>query len=165
MADLPKEKKFRKKTSNTYTLLELCVSADLYPVVQAVNNFSDAMKDLAAACGEGSLIKLGDKLYALIHLNYVPGTSITDHISKFQTIYTSLKSAQVSHPKTQIDTTMAGIFVLKSFQFDNSLTSLIQNLFDVDPFTFEKLAIHMGAEHSCTEQSESLNAVSSKPFV
>ncbi|OAV86248.1 hypothetical protein PTTG_30005, partial [Puccinia triticina 1-1 BBBD Race 1] len=67
-----KEKKFRKKTSNAYTLLELCVSAELYPVVQAVDNFSDAMKDLAAACGEKSLIKLGDKLYSLIHLDYVP---------------------------------------------------------------------------------------------
>ncbi|OAV87873.1 hypothetical protein PTTG_11354, partial [Puccinia triticina 1-1 BBBD Race 1] len=38
-----KEKKFREKTSNAYTLLELCVSANLYPVVQAVANFLDAM--------------------------------------------------------------------------------------------------------------------------
>ncbi|OAV92099.1 hypothetical protein PTTG_07865 [Puccinia triticina 1-1 BBBD Race 1] len=109
------EKKFQKKTSNAYTLLELCVSAKLYPVVQAVDTFSKAMENLAEACGEQLLIKLGDKLYALIHLDYVPGTSIADHISKFQTMYTSLKSAQVSHPKTQIDTAMAGIFFLKSF--------------------------------------------------
>ncbi|OAV86177.1 hypothetical protein PTTG_30044, partial [Puccinia triticina 1-1 BBBD Race 1] len=162
-----KEKKFRKKTSNAYTLLELCVSAELYPVVQAVNNFSDAMKDLAAACGEKSLIKLGDKLYSLIHLDYVPGTSIADHINKFQTIYTSLKSAQISTPNTQIDTAMAGIFFLKSFRFDDSLNSLIQNMYDIDPFTFEKLAVCMNLKHSRVVQSGtgSINALSSKPFI
>ncbi|OAV85334.1 hypothetical protein PTTG_30604, partial [Puccinia triticina 1-1 BBBD Race 1] len=75
-----KEKKFRKKTLNAYTLLELCVSADLYPVVQAADTFSKAMEDLAEACGESSLIKLGDKLYALIQLKFIPGTSIATHI-------------------------------------------------------------------------------------
>ncbi|OAV86058.1 hypothetical protein PTTG_30108 [Puccinia triticina 1-1 BBBD Race 1] len=110
-----KEKKFRKKTSNAYTLLELCVSANLYPVVQAVDTFSEAMKDLADACGEKLLIKLGNKLYALIHLDFVPGSSIADHIGKFQSMYTSLKSAQISTPNTKIDTAMAGIFFLKSF--------------------------------------------------
>ncbi|OAV91754.1 hypothetical protein PTTG_27873 [Puccinia triticina 1-1 BBBD Race 1] len=109
------EKKFRKKTSNAYTLLELCMSADLYSVVQAADTFSEAMEELALACGEQSLIKLGDKIYSLIHLDFVPGTSIADHTSKFQSMYTSLKSAQISHPKTQIDTAMAGIFFLKSF--------------------------------------------------
>ncbi|OAV96216.1 hypothetical protein PTTG_26419 [Puccinia triticina 1-1 BBBD Race 1] len=109
------KKKFRKKTSNAYTLLELCVSPNLYPVVQAVNTFSQAMVNLADACGEKSLIKLGDKLYALIHLDFVPRSSIADHIGKFQSMYTSLKSAQISTPNTQINTAMAGIFFLKSF--------------------------------------------------
>ncbi|OAV85730.1 hypothetical protein PTTG_30314, partial [Puccinia triticina 1-1 BBBD Race 1] len=159
-----KEKKFRKKTANAYTLLELCVSANLYSVVQAANSFSKAMTDLAEACGEQSLIKLGDKLYTLIHLDYVPGTSIAAHISKFQSMYTSLKSAQLVTKHMQVDTAMAGMFFLKSFRHDDSLASLIQNLFDTDPFTFEKLATQMSIEHSRNELSGTINAVSSKPF-
>ncbi|OAV86992.1 hypothetical protein PTTG_29628 [Puccinia triticina 1-1 BBBD Race 1] len=164
------EKRFRKKTSNAYTLLELCVSADLQSVVQSVDTFSKAMEGLALACGERSLIKLGDKIYSLTHFDYVPGTSIADHISKFQSMYTSLKSAQISIPNTKVDTAMAGIFFLKSFRFDDTLTGLIQTLYDMDPFTFEKIAIRMNAEHNRIEQarsigSSSINALSSKPFV
>ena len=98
------------------------------------------MTALAAACGENSLIKLGDKLYSLISLVYFPGTSIGNHISTFTGLYTSLKSAIATTESISVNTTMAGIFFLKSFWNEDSLASLIQNLYDLKPFTFEKLA-------------------------
>ena len=95
---------------------------------------------LAAACGENSLIKLGNKLFSLISLVYVPGTSIGTHISTFTTHYTSLKSSITMTKLMTVDTTMAGILFLKSFRNDNTLAPLIQNLYEIKPFSFEKLA-------------------------
>jgi hypothetical protein len=66
-----------------------------------------------------------------------------------------------------VDTQMARIFFLKSFPRDDSLASLIQNLYDIIPFTFEKLAARMNIEDSRSEKvSSSINAVTTaKNFV
>jgi hypothetical protein len=167
-----KEKNFRKKSALAFTLLQSCLSSDLKPVAAAADSFSEAMESLAETCGEQSLIKLGDKLFALVSCDYVPGTSIGTHVSKFQTLYNSLKSAVAATKNSEVDdklkndmdvgTTMAGIFFLKSFRLDDSLASLIQNLYDIQPFTFERLAARMNVEDTRTEKgSGSLSALSS----
>jgi hypothetical protein len=109
------------------------------------------MTALGKTCGEKSLIKLGDKLYALVCCDFVPGTSIAAHVAKFQTLYTSLKSDLVRNENMKVTTTVAGIFFLKSFRNDNSLSALIHNIYDMVPFSFEKLASRMNIEHSRTE--------------
>jgi hypothetical protein len=86
---LNKDKKiFRKKSMLAWTLLHASLSADLKPIAAASEKFSKAMIASATACGENSLIKLDDKLYSLISLVYVPGTSIGSHISTFTSLYT-----------------------------------------------------------------------------
>jgi hypothetical protein len=59
---------------------------------------------------------------------------------------------------------MAGIFFLKSFRNNDSLSSLVQNMYNMEPFSFEKLAARMNIEHSRTEKlaSGSVNAVAAK---
>jgi hypothetical protein len=83
---------------------------------------------------------------------------------KFQTLYTSLKSALIGNENMSVNTTMAGIFFLKSFQNNNSLAALVQNMYNMTPFTFEKLAAQMNIEHSCSASgvSGTIYAVSSK---
>jgi hypothetical protein len=51
-----------------------------------------------------------------------------------------------------VDTTMAGIFFLKSFQKNETLAPLIQNLYDITPFLFEKLADCMHVEDSSNKR-------------
>jgi hypothetical protein len=59
---------------------------------------------------------------------------------------------------------MAGILFLKSFRNDDLLSALVQNIYDMMPFTFEKLATCMNIEHSQSESSAagSVNAVGPK---
>ena len=84
-------------------------------IAAAAETFAKAMATLAETCGKKSLIKLGDKLYALICCDYIPGSLIAAHVAKFQSLYTSLKSALVSNEDMKVTSTMAGIFFLKSF--------------------------------------------------
>jgi hypothetical protein len=114
-AEHAKEKIFCKKCALAFTLLHLCLSTYLKPIAAASKNFSEAMTALGETCGEKSIIKQGNKLYALISCDFVPGTSIASHIAKFQTVYTSLKLDLVGNENMKITTTMAGICFLKSF--------------------------------------------------
>jgi hypothetical protein len=158
------EKIFRKKSALAFTLLHSCLSSDLKPIAAASETFADVWSSLGDTCGEKSLIKLGDKLYALVCCDFTPGSSITAHVARFQSLYTSLKSDLVSNENMKVTTTMAGIFFLKSFRNDNSLSALIQNMYDMEPFTFEKLAACMNIEHSQSESltTGSINAVAKK---
>jgi hypothetical protein len=106
-----KDKKiFWKKSALAWTLFHSSLLANLKPITAASDSFSKAMIALAAACGKNPLIKLGNKLFSLISLVYVPGTSIGTHISTFTALYTSLKSAIEMTNLMTVDTTMAGIF-------------------------------------------------------
>ena len=138
--------------------------ADLKPIAAASETSSEAMTALGETCGKKSLIKLGNKFYALICCNYFPGTSIAAHIAKFQSLYTLLKSALIGNDNTKVNTTMAGIFFLKSFSNDDSLASLVQNMYDMVPFSFEKLAARMNIKNSKTESllSGTINAVGAR---
>jgi hypothetical protein len=129
-----------------------------------LETFAEAMAALAETCGEKLLIKLGDNLYALISCDFVPGSSIASHVAKFQSLYTSLKSDLVGNENMKVSTTMAGIFFFKSFRNDESLSALIQNMYDMVPFSFEKLAARMNIENSRTESltAGTVNAVAPK---
>jgi hypothetical protein len=103
-------------------------------------------------------------MYALISCDFVPGTSIASHIAKFQTLYTSLKSDLVRNQNMKVTTTMAGIFFLKSFQHDNSLSALNQNMYNMKPFSLEKLTARMNIENSQTKKlaTGSINPIAPK---
>jgi hypothetical protein len=88
------EKIFWKKSALAFTLLHLCLSTNLKPIAAASETFTEAMMVLAETCGEKSLIKLGNKLYALICCDFIPGTSIAAHVAKLHSLYTSLKSTE-----------------------------------------------------------------------
>ena len=118
--DHANEKIFREKSALAFTLLHSCVSADLKPIAAAAKTFSKAMAALGKTCGKKSLIKLGNKLYALICCDYVPGSSIATHVANFQLLYTLFKSALVGKDNMKVTWTMAGIFFLKSFQNNDS---------------------------------------------
>jgi hypothetical protein len=64
----------------------------------------------------------------------------------------------------KVTTTMAGIFFLKSFRNDKSLSALVQNMYDMVPFSFKKLAARMNIKHSRTESlaAGSVNAIATK---
>jgi hypothetical protein len=142
------KKVFWKKSALAFTLLHSCLSANLKPIAAASDTFAEAMASLAETCGEKSLIKLGDKLYALICCDYIPGASIAAHVAKFQSLYTSLKLALVGNEDMKVTSIMAGIFFLKSFRNDDSLSSLIQNMYNMVPFKFKKLAARMNIKHN-----------------
>ena len=99
------EKIFQKKSALAFTLLHSCLSANLKPIATASKTFAEAMTALAETCSEKSLIKLGNKLYALICCNFIPGTLIAAHVAKFQSLYTSLKSDLVGNKKMKVTTT------------------------------------------------------------
>ena len=64
----------------------------------------------------------------------------------------------------KVNTAMARIFFLKSFRNDNSLESLVQNMYDMVPFSLKKLAARMNIKKSQTEflLSGKINAVGAR---
>jgi hypothetical protein len=117
------EKIFQKKSALAFTLLHSCLSANLKTITAASGTFSQEMEALGKTCREKLLIKLADKLYALIFCDFVPGTSIASHITQFQSLYASLKSDLVRNDNMKVTTTMVGIFFLESFRNNDSLFS------------------------------------------
>jgi hypothetical protein len=143
-----------------WTLLHLSISSNLKPIAASKDLFASAKTALAEACSKNLLIKLGNKLYLLISLVYVPGTSIENHILVFTGLYTALKSAIATTKYITFDSTMAGILFLKILRHNKTLAPLIQNLYDIEPFSFEKLAEKMNVDDSWSERSLStLNVI------
>ena len=64
----------------------------------------------------------------------------------------------------KVTLTMAGIFFLKSFRNNDLLSSLIQKMYNMVPFSFEKLAARMNIENSLNEKlaAGSVNAIAAK---
>jgi hypothetical protein len=79
---------------------------NLKPIAAASETFS-AWAAPGDTCGKKSLIKLGDKLYALVCCNFVPGLLSAAHVAKFQLLYTSLKSDLAGNENMKVTTTMA----------------------------------------------------------
>jgi hypothetical protein len=78
----------------------------------------------------------------------------------FTGLYTALKSAIATTKYITFDSTMAGILFLKILRHNKTLAPLIQNLYDIEPFSFEKLAEKMNVDDSWSERSLStLNVI------
>jgi hypothetical protein len=86
----------------------LLLLLDLESIAAASKTFSNAMTDLADACGEKTLVKLSNKLFTLI---------------SFTILYMSLKSAIAFTKVIQVETTMDGIFFLRGFRNNDSLAA------------------------------------------
>ncbi|KAH9468237.1 hypothetical protein Pst134EA_033418 [Puccinia striiformis f. sp. tritici] len=121
--------------------LRATVKSELHPVFTGYSkDLFRAMDALATACGEKSVILLCDKLFTLINSSYVPGSSLAEHATLFRKQYTSLKMSTKSIPNFMyVSTGMAAALLLRSLNQDDSLSPLVQNLYDLNPLTFEKV--------------------------
>jgi hypothetical protein len=117
------------------------VKEELHPVISAHNgDIYGAMEALASACGEKSVLRLCDKLFSLINFVYTPGSSLAKHVMTFWKHHTALITSIQANPDfMSISTGLAAALLLRSLHQDESLTSLVQTLYDIKPMTFDKV--------------------------
>lgn len=83
------------KCRNAWALNQLfsTTSRDLHHNIEAnKGSFIDAYNALCNACGNASILTIVTKLQQLTKMEYTPGTLLQDHINRFSSLYTSLKS-------------------------------------------------------------------------
>ncbi|KNE95540.1 hypothetical protein PSTG_11145 [Puccinia striiformis f. sp. tritici PST-78] len=145
-----KSEDLKQMTSWAMVKLRATVKRELHPVI--LNHPKDlfaAVDALATACGEKLVIRLCDKLFALTSNVYTPGSSLAEHANQFMKKYTSLKMSVKAIPHFMyVSTGMAGALLLRSLNQDESLTPLVQSLFDLNPLTFEKVYDRLLIEES-----------------
>lgn len=77
-------KRYRKKTALAINLLFNTVDCELKGYVTPhCKEFPRAFEELKKACGEDSLIVIGDQVSQLVHLLYQPNSSIQSHSVAF----------------------------------------------------------------------------------
>lgn len=129
-------------------------------------DFTRALEDLGKACGENSLITIGDHVSQLVHFTYQPSSSIRDHSVEFCEKYLALKytlDAQDPEDKDEsisISSFLAAILFLKSFRLDQCLNPLIQSSHDIKPFRFDRVYDRMLAEDTRRQSEPSETAYS-----
>jgi hypothetical protein len=155
-------KEFRKMCAWGINKLYTTVEEDLHPIIISnEDNLFDALNALSSACGEKSVVMICDKLYHLINLTYEPGTSLAQHISSFRRHYTALiTSLNAKKEFMSVSTGMAAALLLRSLHQDESLSALVQNMYDLEPLTFEKVFDRLSAEDGRKETSIAESAYS-----
>jgi hypothetical protein len=157
-----KTKEYRKMCAWATNKLYATVDEDLHPIIiKNEGNLVNALNALGVACGEKSVIMVCDKLFHLINLTYEPGTSLAQHISNFRRHYTALTTSLASQKEFMtVSTGMAAAFLLRSLYKDESLSGLVQNLYDLDPLTLEKVYDRLSAEDGRKESHSTESAYS-----
>lgn len=125
------------------------VSEDLHLVITATTGgIYSVIQALAKACGEKSIIQLCDNLNELLDAPYIPGKLLSKHISIFQKNYMSLKLALLANPDFMTVSTgmAAAFFLLQSLSQDDSLTSLVQSLYNLKDLNFESVFDQLSIE-------------------
>ncbi|PLW32187.1 hypothetical protein PCASD_21681 [Puccinia coronata f. sp. avenae] len=132
---------YRQMSAWTMTKLYGAVKEELHPVLTAYHgDIYGAFTALSTACGEKSVIRLCDKLFTLINSTYNPGSSLADHVTTFRRHYSALEISIKSNPNVMsISTGLAAAFLLQSLNQDDSMTSLVQTLYNMKPLTFNKV--------------------------
>jgi hypothetical protein len=132
---------YRQMSAWAMTKLYGSVKEELHPVLTAYHgNIYGAFTALLTACGKKSVIRLCDKLFTLINSVYAPGSSLADHVTTFRKHYSALEVSIESNPNIMsISTGLAAALLLCGLNQDKSLTSLVQTLYDMKPFTFDKV--------------------------
>ncbi|KAI7944933.1 hypothetical protein MJO28_010628 [Puccinia striiformis f. sp. tritici] len=104
--------------------LHECVGDDLHPVLIGYSkDIYGAVEALAGACCEKQVIRLVEKLFALVNTTYFPGHSLSDHVTSYRKKYSALKMSIQENPDFMTC----------------SMGLAVQTLFDMKPFTFEKI--------------------------
>ncbi|PLW30746.1 hypothetical protein PCANC_27795, partial [Puccinia coronata f. sp. avenae] len=133
--------KFRQMSAWAMNKLYTVAKSEFHPILAThVGNIYGAFKSLSTACGETSVLTLCDKLFNLINMSYNPETSMAQHLSEFRHNYTALKTTMAANPGFMtISTGLAAALLLRSFNQEESMTPLIQSLYNLNPLTFEKV--------------------------
>jgi hypothetical protein len=152
--------KFQQMSAWAMNKLYTVVKSKLHPVLTLhEGDIYGAFKALSAACGKKSVLQLCDKLYALINMSYTLETSMSQHLSEFRKNYTLLTTTIEENPDfMSMSTGLAAALLLRSFNQDESLTSLIQSLYDLQPLTFEKVYDRLLLKDTQKNSKETKNA-------
>ncbi|MBW0524453.1 hypothetical protein O181_064168 [Austropuccinia psidii MF-1] len=152
---IPSEKekastKFLRKNSAGLAILWTTVSEELQGILLENDDlFFTAWNALGDACGKNSTVTICRALTRLTSLFYEPGSSLDHHIDTFLKLYASYKSlVGSSSTKMELSKEMAAAFFLQSLDQDKDLSSLVQNLYDVQPFDVMTITKRVALEQS-----------------
>ncbi|MBW0572382.1 hypothetical protein O181_112097 [Austropuccinia psidii MF-1] len=144
---------YKIKNSFAMSTLYRTVHEDLQPLLYDQTDFGQAIQSLRMASGQTSVISLCDSLFEM-DLTFDPSSSLQAHVLRFQKKYTTFKCL-VANTNGLVNITegAAAGFLLRNLKQDSSLSSLVQNLYDIEPFTIKKVIKRLLAEHGKTTAS------------
>ncbi|MBW0554749.1 hypothetical protein O181_094464 [Austropuccinia psidii MF-1] len=149
--------KYQCKDSAGLAILWTTVSEELQGILLENDDlFFTAWNTLGDECGKNSTVTICRALTRLTSLFYDPGSSLYHHIDTFLKLYTSYKSlVRSSSTKMELSKEMAAAFFLQSLDRDKDLSSLVQNLYDVQPFDVMTITKRVAPEQSRHENISS----------
>ncbi|MBW0555876.1 hypothetical protein O181_095591 [Austropuccinia psidii MF-1] len=138
---------YKIKNAFSMSTLHSTVHEDLQPLLYDQRDFGQAIQSLRMASGKTSVISLCDSLFEM-DLTFDPSSSLQAHVLRFQKKYATFKCL-VANTNGLVNITegAAAGFLLRSLKQDSSLSSLVQNLYDIKPFTIKKVIKRLLAEH------------------
>ncbi|MBW0479544.1 hypothetical protein O181_019259 [Austropuccinia psidii MF-1] len=142
--------KYQRKNSAGLAILWTTVSEELQGILLENDElFLTAWNALGDACGKNSTVTICRALTRLTSLMYEPGSSLDSHIDLFLKLYASYKSlVGSSSTKMELSKEMAAAFFLQSLDRDRDLSSLVQTLYDVQPFDVTTITKRVALEQS-----------------
>ncbi|MBW0472690.1 hypothetical protein O181_012405 [Austropuccinia psidii MF-1] len=129
------------KDSAGLAILRKTVSAEI-PGILLKNDdlFFNTSNSLGDACRKNSTSTISQALNQLTSLMYELGSSLAQHIDLFLKLYASYKSlVESSSTKMELRKELATTFFLQSLDQDGNQNSLVQNLYDFQPFDVTKI--------------------------
>ncbi|MBW0571509.1 hypothetical protein O181_111224 [Austropuccinia psidii MF-1] len=137
------------KVKNLFAMFTLynTVLEDLQPIFYDKKDFVEAIRTLSEACGQIPVISLCKSLFEMDTI-HDPGTLLKAHVVQFQRKYTTFKCL-VSNTNKLVNITEgpAAAFLLRSLKHDDSLTSLVQNVYNIEPFNIQTVVKRLLSEH------------------
>ncbi|MBW0481600.1 hypothetical protein O181_021315 [Austropuccinia psidii MF-1] len=142
--------KYQRKKSAGLAILWTTVSEELQGILLENDDlFLTAWNALGDACGKNSTVTICQELTRLTSLTYEPGSSLDHHIDLFLKLYASYKSLiRSSGTKVELSKEMAAAFFLQSPDQDRELSSLVQNIYDIQPFKITTITKRVALEQS-----------------
>ncbi|MBW0529514.1 hypothetical protein O181_069229 [Austropuccinia psidii MF-1] len=138
---------YKVKNAFAMSTLYSTVHEDLQPLFYDKKDFVEAIRTLSEACGQTSVILLCDSLFEM-DTTYDPDTLVKAHVLRFQKNYTTFKCLVANTTKlVNITEGAAAGFLLRNLKHDDSLTSLVQNLYNIEPFNIQTVVKSFLSEH------------------
>ncbi|MBW0535699.1 hypothetical protein O181_075414 [Austropuccinia psidii MF-1] len=141
---------YQHKNSAGLAILWTTVTEELQGILlENDKSFLTAWNALGDVCGKNSTVTICRALTRLTSLSYEPGYSLDNHIDLFLKLYASYKSlVGISTTKMELRKEMAAAFFLQSLDQDQDLSSLVQNLYDIQPFDITTITKRVALEQS-----------------